>query len=225
MALPIAIIASGTGTNAQAMIDLMKAGVLDVDIRLIFCNRPGAKVLDRAKAAGIPSVMLDHKTFPDRESFDRAMAEEVKKSGAELVVLAGYMRIITEVFINEFPGRILNLHPAILPAFPGTVHAGAEAIQYGVRLSGCTVHLVEAKVDGGPIVIQAAVPCSAGDSEDELMTRIHQMEHRIYPQAVSWFAEKRVRIEGRNVYVAPAGKERAELGCDAFVWPPLEKGF
>lgn len=225
MSLPIAIIASGNGTNAQAMIDLVKAGVLDVDIRLVFCNRPGARVLERAARAGIPSLMLDHKAYPDRETFDLAMADAVRKSGAEVVALAGYMRLLTAAFIEAFPHRILNLHPSILPAFGGGVHAGPDALDYGVKISGCTVHLVELDVDRGPVVIQAAVPCNADDSEDDLMTRIHAMEHRIYPQALQWFAEGRVRLEGRHVHVAPAAKERAELAGDCFVWPPLEKGF
>ena len=201
MSLPIAIVASGNGTNAQAMIDLMKAGVLDVDIRLVFCNRPGAPVLKRAEEAGIPFKMLDHTTFPDRASFDRAMAEEIRKSGAELVVLAGYMRLLTDDFL------------------------GRDAVDYGVKLSGCTVHIVEMKVDSGPVIIQAAVPCNAGDSEDDLMTRVHRMEHRIYPQAIQWFAEGRIRVEDRQVYVAKAEKELAGQPQGSFVWPPLEKGF
>ena len=225
MSLPIAIVASGNGTNAQAMIDLMKAGVLDVDIRLVFCNRPGARVLQRAEAAGIPSRMLDHTAFPDRASFDRAMAEEIRKSGAELVVLAGYMRLLTDDFLSAFPHRVVNIHPSLLPGFCGSVHAGRDAVDYGVKLSGCTVHIVEMKVDSGPVIIQAAVPCNAGDSEDDLMTRVHRMEHRIYPQAIQWFAEGRIRVEGRQVYVARAEKELAGQAPDSFVWPPLEKGF
>ena len=225
MSLPIAIIASGSGTNAQAMIDLMKAGTLDVDIRLILSNRPGAKVLERAAKAGIPSAVIDHKAYPDRESFDREMAAAVKGSGAELVVLAGYMRVLTDEFIREFPHRVINIHPAILPAFGGGVHAGADAVKYGVKMSGCTVHFVELAVDGGAVIIQAAVPCNAGDDEEALMTRVHRMEHRIFPQAIQWFAEGRVRLEGRHVFIDGEPRERAELGGDCFVWPPLEKGF
>ena len=216
MSLPIAIVASGNGTNAQAMIDLMKAGVLDVDIRLVFCNRPGARVLQRAEAAGIPSRMLDHTAFPDRASFDRAMAEEIRKSGAELVVLAGYMRLLTDDFLSAFPHRVVNIHPSLLPGFSGSIHAGHDAVDYGVKLSGCTVHIVEMKVDSGPVIIQAAVPCNAG---------VHRMEHRIYPQAIQWFAEGRIRVEGRQVHVAKADRELAGQAPDSFVWPPLEKGF
>lgn len=226
MSLPIAIVASGNGTNAQAMIDLSKAGILDADIRLVLCNRPGAGVLRRAADAGVASCLLDHTTYPSREAFDEAMAEEIRKCGAELVVLAGYMRLLTDAFIDAFPHRVLNLHPSLLPAFGGGVHAGADALAYGVKISGCTVHFVEKAVDSGPVIIQAAVPCIAGESEIELMTRIHYMEHRIYPQAVQWFAEGRVRLEGRQVFVATrpdAVPAEPEGGC--LVWPPLEKGF
>ncbi len=225
MPLPIAIVASGNGTNAQRMMDLMRAGVLDVDIRLVFCNRPGAKVLERAKAAGVPSRMVDHTLYPSREAFDKVMAEAILESGAELVVLAGYMRLLTHAFLDSFPGRVVNLHPSLLPAFGGGVHAGPDALAYGVRVSGCTVHFVEMKVDGGPVIVQAAVPCAADDDEDSLMGKIHAMEHRIYPQAVQWIAEGRVRVEGRQVVVADAGKERAETPPDRLVWPPLETGF
>ncbi len=225
MTLPIAIVASGNGTNAQAMIDLMKAGVLDVDIRLIFSNRPGARVLERARQAGIPAMMLDHKKYASREEYDRHMAAALKDSGAEVIVLAGYMRVLTEAFLKEFPRRVLNLHPALLPAFGGGVHAGRDAVNYGVKLSGCTVHLVEAEVDGGPVIIQAAVPCKDGDHEEDLMARIHVLEHRIYPQALQWLAEGRITLCGRRASVRDAGRERAETGDDCFVWPPLEKGF
>ncbi|MDO5536638.1 MAG: phosphoribosylglycinamide formyltransferase [Desulfovibrionaceae bacterium] len=226
MSLPIAIVASGNGTNAQAMIDLMKAGVLDVDIRLIFCNRPGAKVLARAEAAGIPSMMVDHKAYASREEFDRVMAKALQDSGAEIIVLAGYMRLLTEDFLKAFPRRVVNLHPSLLPAFGGGVHAGPDALAYGVKITGCTVHFVDMKVDSGPVIIQAAVPCSAEDDEDSLMTRIHEMEHRIYPQALQWLAEGRLSISGdRHVRISPAGRERAEIPADCFVWPPLEKGY
>ena len=178
MSLPIAIVASGNGTNAQAMIDLMHKGILDVDIRLIFCNRPNARVIERAKAAGIPWQMEDHKLYPTREAFDAVMIDALKKSGAELVVLAGYMRLLTRSFLDAFKNRVVNIHPSLLPAFGGGVHAGPDALAYGVKLSGCTVHFVEMEVDSGPIIIQAGVPCDAEDDEDSLMTRIHALEHR-----------------------------------------------
>ena len=159
MALKIAILASGSGTNAQSMIDKAAQGVLDIDIRLIAGNRPGAKVFERAEKAGIPHVCIDHKAFADRESFDREMVAAIKASGAEYVVLAGYMRLLTSTFLQAFPGRVINIHPAILPSFPGA-HGGPDAQAYGVKITGCTVHFVEELVDSGPVIIQAAVPAN-----------------------------------------------------------------
>ena len=161
MALKIAILASGSGTNAQSMIDKAARGVLDIDIRLIAGNRPGAKVFERAEKAGIPHVCIDHKAFADRESFDREMVAAIKASGAEYVVLAGYMRLLTSTFLQAFPGRVINIHPAILPSFPGA-HGGPDAQAYGVKITGCTVHFVEELVDSGPVIIQAAVHGQGG---------------------------------------------------------------
>ena len=224
MALDIAILASGSGTNAQAMIDKMRQGILDVRIVSIICNRPGAKVLERAQAVAIPAVCIDHKAFGDRESYDRELVAAIHASGAKLVVLAGYMRLLTGAFLREVGCPVINLHPAILPSFPG-VHGGADALAWGVKLTGPTVHFVEEAMDSGPPVIQAAVPVKDGDSEDSLMQRIHIMEHRIYPQAVQWFAEGRVTRTGRQVAVAAGNKARAKVEGDYLVWPPLEEGF
>lgn len=227
MPLKIAILASGSGTNAQTIMDRIAAGVLDAEIRLILCNRPGARVLDRARDAGLPSLLLDHTAFPDRAAFDAAVRDAVLESGAECVVLAGWMRLLSPVFLDAFPGAVVNLHPAILPSFPGT-HGGADALAWGVRISGCTVHFVEEAMDAGPAIIQAAVPVNAGESEDELMARIHAMEHRIYPQALQWLARGRIRVDGRQVRLAPdPAAGRAERGPqdDWLVWPPLERGF
>ncbi|WP_299394746.1 phosphoribosylglycinamide formyltransferase [uncultured Desulfovibrio sp.] len=226
MPLNIAILASGSGTNAQAMIDKAAAGLLDVDIRLIAGNRPGARVFDRARAAGIPHLALDHKTFESREAFDAEMVAAIQQSGAEYVVLAGYMRLLSRVFLSAFAGKIINIHPAILPSFPG-VHGGADALAYGVKLTGCTVHFVEEIMDSGPVIIQAAVPVNAGESEDALMNRIHPLEHRIYPQAVQWLAQGRIRVENRQVFLAPSDTPRARRSPDDdwLVWPPLEEGF
>lgn len=224
MPLKIAILASGNGTNAQAFIDKARTGQLDVDIRLIAGNRPGAGVFARAQAAGIPTCALDHKAFPDRVSFDREMVTRIRESGAELVVLAGYMRLLSQEFLSAFSGRVINIHPALLPSFPG-VHGGADALAYGVKLSGCTVHFVEEAVDSGPVIIQAAVPVNAGEDEDSLMQRIHVMEHRIYPQALQWLAEERISVNGRQVYLAPSHKPRVKPDGQWLVWPPLEEGF
>ncbi len=224
MALKIAILASGSGTNAQSMIDKAAQGVLDVTIALIVCNRPGAGVVARAQKAGIPCLELDHTTFADRESFDARMVEALRQAGTELVVLAGYMRLLTPMFLEAFAGRVINIHPALLPSFPG-VHGGADAMNYGVKVSGCTVHFVEEKVDSGPVLIQAAVPVNAGESVDDLMNRIHVMEHRIYPQAVQWLAQGRIDVQGRQVHLRPGADKRAPHDGDWLVWPPLEQGF
>ncbi|WP_165078540.1 MULTISPECIES: phosphoribosylglycinamide formyltransferase [unclassified Desulfovibrio] len=224
MPLKIAILASGSGTNAQAMIDKARAGVLDVDIRLVVSNRPGAGVLERAAKAGVPSMVLDHTEYPAREAHDAAMVEALKASGAEYIVLAGYMRILTPVFLEAFAGRVLNIHPALLPSFPGA-HGGADALAYGVKLTGCSVHFVEEEMDAGPLIIQAAVPVNAGEPLETLMPRIHALEHRIYPQALQWLAEGRIRRDGRQVYLAPGSAKRVRQDGDWLVWPPLEEGF
>lgn len=225
MALKIAIIASGSGTNAQAMFDKIKEGRLHAEVVLVACNRPGAKVLDRARAFGVPVAEMDHKQYPDRESFDAALADAVKKSGAELVVLAGYMRMLTHVFLQAFPGRVINLHPAILPSFPG-VHGGPDAQAWGVKITGCTVHFVDEKMDNGAVIVQAAVPSIPGEDIDDLMNRIHSFEHRIFPQAVEWFAENRVRVSDRQVHILPSSEHRQIMPDGHWlVWPPLEEGF
>lgn len=224
MPLKIAILASGSGTNAQAMIDKAAAGVLDVDIRLIVSNRPGAGVLERARQAGVPCAVLDHKEYASREAHDAAMVQALRASGAEYIVLAGYMRLLTPVFLEAFAGRVLNLHPALLPSFPGA-HGAADALAYGVKLTGCSVHFVEEEMDAGPLIIQAAVPVNAGEPLDDLMPRIHALEHRIYPQALQWLACGRLRREGRQVYLAPGRAPALRPDGDWFVWPPLEEGF
>ncbi len=220
MPLNIAILASGSGSNAQAIIDKAAAGVLDVNVCCIICNRPGAGVIQRAARAGIACVVLDHKAYPDRESYDSAVVQQLQEHGAELVVLAGYMRLLSPLFLDAFSGRIINIHPALLPSFPG-VHGGADALEYGVRISGCTVHFVEEKMDGGPVIIQAAVPVNPGEDLDDLMQRIHVMEHRIYPQAIQWFAQNRISVWGRDVHVAPGAAAATAPDGQWLVYPPL----
>ncbi|WP_022656224.1 phosphoribosylglycinamide formyltransferase [uncultured Desulfovibrio sp.] len=224
MPLKIAILASGGGTNAQAMIDKAAAGILDVDIRLILSNRPGAGVLEHARKAGLPHLALDHTRFPDRETYDWQLIAALRESGAELIVLAGYMRLLTSAFLEAFAGRVINIHPALLPSFPG-VHGGADAQAYGVKISGCTVHFVEEKADSGPVIIQAAVPMYAEEDLGSLMNRIHSLEHRIYPQALQWFAESRISTQGRQVHLAPGARPVLKPDGHWLVWPPLEEGF
>jgi len=226
MPLRVAILASGSGSNAQRFFDLSRVGALDIDPVLLICNRPGVRALERAEQAGVPSRMFDHTMEPDRERYDRSLVAALKEAKAELIVMAGYMRLVTPFFVNSFPGQVINIHPALLPSFPG-MRGAAEALEYGVCLTGCTVHFVDEIMDHGPVIIQAAVPVKPDDDRDALQTRIHALEHRIYPQAVQWFAEKRVRIEGRRVRILPAGTARRAVASDGswLVWPPLEEPF
>ena len=224
MALKIAILASGSGTNAQSMIDKAAQGVLDIDIRLIAGNRPGAKVFERAEKAGIPHVCIDHKAFADRESFDREMVAAIKASGAEYVVLAGYMRMLTSTFLQAFPGRGHQhppRHPAQLPGRPRRSRCP------GLRREDHGLHRALRGRTGGqrPGHHQAAVPANAGEELDDLMNRIHPLEHRIYPQALQWLAEGRLRVEGRQVFLAPADRKTVTPDGPWLVWPPLEEGF
>ncbi|MEZ4598926.1 MAG: phosphoribosylglycinamide formyltransferase [Syntrophotaleaceae bacterium] len=200
--LRLAVLASGGGTNLQAIIDRCREGELDAEIVLVISNKPDAGALERARKAGLPEVCLDHRLFSDRLAYDRALIASLRQAEAELVVLAGYMRLLSEEFLQAFPNRILNIHPALLPAFPG-IRAQRQALEYGVRVAGCTVHFLDSGVDTGPIVLQAAVPVLEGDSEESLSQRILREEHRIYPQAIQLYAEGRLHIEGRRVRIAP----------------------
>lgn len=225
MSLKLAILASGSGTNAEAIFRAVDRGALDADIRLVFANRPGAKVLERAARRGLPAICLDHKAFPDRESFDTAVIRVIQDAGADTVVLAGYMRLVTPAFLDAFPHRVLNIHPAILPSFPG-VHGAADAHAWGVRFTGCTVHFVSPEMDCGPIIVQACLPVMQDESEEELQNRIHTLEHRVYPQALQWLAGNRLDIRGRRVFLKPdAGRKPAQLPANTLVWPALEEGF
>ena len=201
--LRIGVLASGSGTNLQSIIDRCQDGSLDAEIAIVICNNPEAGALDRARAAGIPFRLINHREFSRREDFDRAVVAALQQAGVELVVLAGFMRIITQAFIDAFPDRIINIHPALLPAFPG-LHVQQQAIDYGARFSGCTVHFVDGGVDTGPIIIQAVVPVMPDDTAESLAQRILEQEHQIYPRAIQLIAESRVSVEGRQVVILPA---------------------
>lgn len=191
--LVLGILVSGSGTNLQAVIDAVDAGRLHAKIGVVVSNRPHAKALDRARAAGIPVVVLDHKTYPSREDFDAALVQTLRSHGTTCVVLAGFMRIVTPVLLDAFPHRVINIHPSLLPAFPG-VHAQAQALRYGVRVAGCTVHLVDAGTDTGPILAQAAVPVFPEDDEISLRDRILEQEHALLPEVLQWFADDRIDV-------------------------------
>ncbi len=208
MSLTIAALASGTGSNIEAICACIEGGRLDARMALVLSNAPEAPVLDKARARGIPVWARDHKEYADRVAFDQELLARIRESGADCVVLAGYMRLLSPFFVGAFAGRILNIHPALLPAFPGA-RAGADALAYGARITGVSVHFVDESMDNGPVIIQAALPVHDHDTLESLMARIHALEHRIYPQALQWLAEKRLLLEGRRVILLP-GRETRE---------------
>ena len=227
--LRIAVLVSGRGTNFKAILDHIKAGHIKAEVALLLSNVPDAPALAFAKEAGIPVWARSHKDFPSRAAFDDAMLAAMKEAGVEAVILAGYMRLLSPQFISTYEGRILNIHPSLLPSFTG-VSGGPDALAYGVKVTGCTVHFVVDDLDAGPVIIQAVVPVLEGDTEESLMPRIHAMEHRIYPQAVAWLAEGRLKAEGRVVHLKPVRGRETEAavhacGLPALAHPPLEPGF
>lgn len=224
MSFCVAVLLSGSGSNLQSLIDATQAGKLDVDICLVLSNKPDAYGLERARKAGIPTAVVSHTDFSSREEYDTEMVRIIREHQAEAVIMAGFMRIITPVLLDAFPNKVLNIHPALLPSFPG-VHGQGDAADHGVRFSGCTVHFVDAKMDNGPIIIQAVVPAFNKDDGDSLGARILRLEHRIYPQAVQWLAQGRLEITGRKVVVRDAGNQPSvcDDGQGAYmVNPPLE---
>lgn len=204
----VAVLASGGGTNLQAIIDACASGQIPAHVVVVVSNTPQAGALMRARRAGIPAMLLDHRNFPDRQTFERRLAEVLIASGAELVCLAGWLRILSPWFVAQFPGRMMNIHPALLPAFGGRGMYGERVHQAvlasGVRVSGCTVHFVDETPDGGPIILQVAVPVLDDDTSASLAARIGEHEHGIYQQAIRLFAERRLRITGKRVRILPS---------------------
>lgn len=190
----LGVLVSGTGTNLQAILYAIQGGTLSARVGVVISNVATAKALDRAKAAKVPAIVVDHKAFPDREAFDAALVEVLRSHGVDCVVLAGFMRLVTSTLLDAFPNRIVNVHPALLPSFPGT-HAQRQALQYGVGVSGCTVHFVDAGVDTGPIIVQGTVPVLDDDDESTLSARILKKEHELLPLALQWIADGKVTIE------------------------------
>ncbi len=208
--LRLAILASGGGTNLQSIIDQCQQGILDAEIVLVVSNNPNAGALGRAKKAGIATTCINHRDFDQREDFDNAVIATLQEAGTELVVLAGFMRIISAVFLQAFPQRIINIHPALLPSFPG-LHVQQKALDYGAKFSGCTVHFIDDGVDTGAIIAQAVVPIFSDDSEATLAARILEQEHKIYPQVIQWFAEERITINGRQVAIEAGKQDKSTL--------------
>ena len=206
----IVILISGRGSNMEALIAACDTGCLPVNIAAVISNRPEAKGLETAAQVGIATHFIDHKAFAGREAFDAALAECIDQFKPDLVVLAGFMRILSEGFVRHYEGRLMNIHPSLLPSFPG-LHTHQRALEEGVRIHGCTVHFVTPTLDHGPVIIQAAVPVLDGDTEDSLAARILVQEHKVYPQAVRWFAEDKLTLENGRVRISADLADQAVL--------------
>jgi phosphoribosylglycinamide formyltransferase 1 len=198
--LAIGVLVSGSGTNLQAIIDQCEAGTIPGRVVCVISNRADAYALQRAEKHGIAARHVTHRDYSSRDEYDAELVAILREYGVGLVILAGFMRIVTPVLLDAFPHAVMNIHPALLPSFPG-LHAQQQALDYGVKISGCTVHFVDAGCDTGPIIIQAVVPVLTGDDEATLSARIHREEHRIYPEAVRLFANNCLKVEGRQVRI------------------------
>jgi len=191
--LDLGILVSGTGTNLQAILDAVSEGRLDARVKLVISNKPGVRALERARQAGVPARVLPHADYPDRASYDRALIEALRAASADWIVLAGFMRVLSSEFVEHFAGRIVNIHPSLLPAFPG-VRAQRQALEYGAKVTGCTVHFVDAGVDTGPIILQRAIEIHDDDDEARLSARLLEQEHQALVEALSRIAAGRVRL-------------------------------
>lgn len=197
----VAVFCSGQGTNLQALLDAERAGRLGARIALVVSDRPDARALERAKRAGVEARYINPKQFSTRAEYERALISALEARDVRFVCLAGFMRILSPVFVGHYPHRILNVHPALLPAFPGA-HAVRDALRWGAKMTGVTIHFVDAEVDHGPILLQEAVPVRAADTEASVVARIHRAEHRLYPQAVRLVAQGVVVVDGRVARIA-----------------------
>lgn len=207
--LVIGVLASGRGSNLQSIIDAIEQGTLAVRIGVVLSNKKQAPALERAEGHRIPAIFIDPSLYQDRSEYDGAIIQSLQRHHVALVVLAGYMRLLTHLLTTQYPNRIINIHPSLLPAFPG-MHAHRQALAYGVKVSGCTIHFVDEKVDHGPIIAQASVPVLDGDDEESLSERILLEEHRLLPRVLQLYADGKVRVEGRRVHIE--GETLAESG-------------
>jgi len=198
--LNLVVLISGSGSNLQAIIDAIAASKLHANIKAVISNRPDVKGLQRAGAANIPAITLDHKKFASREEFDRRLIQEIDQHQPDLIILAGFMRILTDEFVDHFKGRMLNIHPSLLPEFRG-LNTHQRAIEAGVKQHGVTVHYVSNELDGGPLVLQAIIGVTQNDTLETLQQRIHQQEHIIYPMAIEWIAQQRLEMINQRVYL------------------------
>lgn len=214
----IAVLVSGNGSNLQSIIDATQTDDYPAEVALVLSNNPSAHALERAKKADIPTKILDHRNFDDRESYDAELSRILSHAGVELVCLAGFMRLLSAEFVAEWHNRLINIHPSLLPAFKG-LDTHQRAIDAGVKFSGCTVHFVRPEMDVGPIIIQAAVPIHPEDQPSTLGGRILKEEHKLYPQAIRWFAENRLKVEHERVTLISRNNDNAPL--HASIHPPL----
>ncbi len=215
----LGVLISGGGTNLQAILDRVADGFLPCRVGLVLSNDPTAGGLERARRARVTTAVVPHGEFGSRETFEQAITARLEEAGVDLVALAGFMRLLSPWFVRRWSGRLVNIHPALLPAFPGT-HVQRQALAYGARFSGCTVHFVDEGTDTGPIIVQAVVPVLPDDSEESLAQRILAEEHRIYPQALRWIAEDRVRLDGRRVTIAHAAAFDSRTVVNPALDPP-----
>lgn len=197
----LGVLISGSGTNLQAIIDLSEKGDLQAEVVCVISNKANAFGLERARKHGIVALHLDHRSFANRNEYDAALVNCLQEHNVDLVILAGFMRIVTPVLLDAFPNRVMNIHPALLPSFAG-LDAQRQALEYGAKVSGCTVHFVDAGMDTGPIILQSTVPVMEDDTEATLSHRIHLEEHKLYPAAIQLFAEGRLKVEGRRVIIS-----------------------
>ncbi|NQT91023.1 MAG: phosphoribosylglycinamide formyltransferase [Candidatus Omnitrophica bacterium] len=200
--MKIAVFCSGNGSNFQAIIDACRKGLFKADISLMVCDNPNAFSVKRAEKEGIKSFTIERKAFSSAEEFEARIIEELKKERIELICLAGYMRILSAGFVEKYKGRILNIHPALLPSFKGT-HGIKDAIDHGVKTTGVTVHFVDEEMDSGPVILQEAVKVEETDTEASLAEKIHSVEHRLYPEAIRLFIKGKLKLIGRRVKILP----------------------
>jgi len=216
--LNIGILVSGSGSNLQSIINKIEEGTLDADISIVISNTTDAYALERARRHNIKSIVVDHRQFKTREEFEQELIDLLRSHSVELVIMAGFMRILSSLFLHAFPHKVMNIHPALLPSFQG-LHGQTQAFDYGVKFSGCTVHFADDGVDTGPIIAQAVVPVFDDDTADTLQQRILKEEHRLFPQAIQFYAEGRVLIEGRKIRI----KNAADSEDIALHNPPTER--
>ncbi|MBR1396478.1 MAG: phosphoribosylglycinamide formyltransferase [Selenomonadaceae bacterium] len=198
--IKLGVLCSGRGTDLQSIIDAIADKKLDADIAVVITDKPNVMALERAEKAGIKNICVNRKSFDNQSDFESQLLQELKAVGVDLVVLAGFMRILSPTFVHEYKNRIMNIHPSLLPSFPGA-HAHRDVLNYGVKVSGCTVHFVDEGTDSGPIIMQAAVAVKDDDTEETLSARVLEQEHIIYPKAIQLYVEGRLKIDGRHVKI------------------------